>query len=90
MKTFSIELPDGWELRREWNHAILERTEHPAAKLTFHYRKEYQWRMHKLDGDIAAFQLSELCTLMRYIEWDNIEMEVSLSPRTSQGVTEKQ
>lgn len=76
MNTLTVELPEHWTIRKRITYAILERTHHPAGKLTFHYRKGYQWRLHAFEGDVHAATMATLCTLMNYIgdqAWDAME-----------------
>ena len=74
--TFPVELPEHWTVRKEVTYLIFERDEDPPCKLTFHYRKGYQWRMHEMEGEVRAYELAELCTLLRFMSddaWNNME-----------------
>ena len=70
MKTFQIELPEHWTFQKRITYAIFERDTDVPCKLTFHLRKEYQWRLHKLEGEVRAYELAEICTLLRFIDHD--------------------
>lgn len=73
-----VELPEYWTVRKEVTYLVFERVSdcEQSAKLTFHLRKGYQWRLHKLEGEVRAFELAEITTLLRFMdkdEWDRME-----------------
>lgn len=76
MKTFTVELPEHWTVRKEVTYIIFEHDEDPQCKMTFHYRKSYQWRLHKLEGEVRAYEVAEICTLLLHLDdkaWDEME-----------------
>lgn len=76
--SFKIELPEHWTFKKVVTYAVFERhsdCEQPV-ELTFHCHKGYQWRLHKLEGEVRAYEMAEICTLLRFLgedEWNRIE-----------------